>query len=289
MQLFYLLSFVGVVSHAAALPQPAEISEKHSNNVDTNLAFGLGARSYQPVLNTREDSATLVSLKRRDGSDGNSGGSGPLSPPLFTYEDIQKIIASFFKDSDFSSANISSTIDKVKDGIVSFYKDGEKAGKEIGDPAGPMLARSIERAIYVYVALVGWMQKEENNILLVTYTVLGAAKFREIFRTFMTTLRELAKIADKKEREVTGAVSNILTKTGTVIENVNTIHTSFKDIFAGRIKLFTLLESPLKDFESTKVLYGYISNVVTSIDKFLTDQQKIHDDIIKALEPPPPK
>ncbi|KAH6585030.1 hypothetical protein BASA61_007102 [Batrachochytrium salamandrivorans] len=198
-------------------------------------------------------------------------------------------MTSSLKKGDLSSANITATIDRVGDGAVGFYKEGEKAGKEIGGTAGPMLARYLERAIYVIVALTGWMEKEAKSILLVTYTVVGEAKYTEIFRTFLTALRESAKLADKKEREVTGAVSNILTKTGTVIENVNTIHTSFKDTFNNRIALFTLLGSPLKDFEAGKILYENISNVVTSLDKFLTEQQKIYDNIIKALEPPPSK
>ncbi|KAH6592910.1 hypothetical protein BASA50_007748 [Batrachochytrium salamandrivorans] len=292
MQLLYLLSFVGVVSHAAAFPQPAGLSEKYSSNADITLASFLGARSYQPALNPKEDSATLMSLKRRDDSDGASGdngGSGPSSPLLLTYDDIQKVIGSFFKDSDFSSENMASTIDKVGDGAVGFYKDGEKAEKEMGDPAGAMLKRSIDRAIYVIVALVGWMEKEAKSILLAIHSVVGEAKYTEIFRAFLTALRESAKLTDKKERQVTGAVSNILTKTGTVIENVNTIHTSFGDLFNSRIKLFTLLGSPLKEFEATKVLYDNISNAMTSLGKFLADQQTIHDDIIKALEPPPSK
>ncbi|KAH9274943.1 hypothetical protein BASA83_002655 [Batrachochytrium salamandrivorans] len=242
MQLFYLLSFVAAVSHAAALPQPAGLSDKYSSNVDITFASFLGARSYQPVLNSKEDSATLVSLKRRADSDGASGKprrSSPPPSPLLTPEDVEKIIAKFFKDSDFTSANISSTIDKVGDGAVDFYKDGERAGKEIGGTAGPMLKRYLDRDIY--------------------------------------------------EGEVVKAVSNILTKTGTVIENVNTINTSFKDLFDSRMKLFTLLGSPLKDSEAGKILYGHISNVVTSLGKFVADQQKIHDDIIKALGPPPPK
>ncbi|KAH6601547.1 hypothetical protein BASA61_001926 [Batrachochytrium salamandrivorans] len=65
MQFFYLLSFVVVASYAAALPQPAELSEQYSNNVDTTLASILKARSYQPVSNSQKDSATLVSLERR--------------------------------------------------------------------------------------------------------------------------------------------------------------------------------------------------------------------------------
>ncbi|KAH6566581.1 hypothetical protein BASA62_006615 [Batrachochytrium salamandrivorans] len=79
MQFFYLFSFVVVASYAAALPQPAEISEKHSNDVNTNLAYDLETRSYQPVFNSQGDSATLTSLKRRD-----NGGSGTSSPPAMT-------------------------------------------------------------------------------------------------------------------------------------------------------------------------------------------------------------
>ncbi|KAH6566233.1 hypothetical protein BASA62_006830 [Batrachochytrium salamandrivorans] len=79
MQLFHLFSFVAVASYAAALPQPAGLSEKYSKNVDTTLASGLEARSCQPGLNSYKDSATLVSLKRRDDSEGlpedNSEGS----------------------------------------------------------------------------------------------------------------------------------------------------------------------------------------------------------------------
>ncbi|KAH6599630.1 hypothetical protein BASA50_002973 [Batrachochytrium salamandrivorans] len=74
MQLFHLFSFVVVASYAAALPQPAGLSEKYSSNVDTNLASGLEARSYQPVLNSQKNPATLMSLERR----ANSGsGSSP--------------------------------------------------------------------------------------------------------------------------------------------------------------------------------------------------------------------
>ncbi|KAH6597968.1 hypothetical protein BASA50_004122 [Batrachochytrium salamandrivorans] len=73
MQFFYLFSFVVAASYAAALPQPAGLSEKYSSNADATLASGLEARSYQPVLNSYKDSATLVSLKRRDDSEGSVG------------------------------------------------------------------------------------------------------------------------------------------------------------------------------------------------------------------------
>ncbi|KAH6587517.1 hypothetical protein BASA61_006242 [Batrachochytrium salamandrivorans] len=69
MQFFHLFSFVVAASYAAALPQPAGLSEKYSNSVDTNLASGLEARSYQPGLNSYKESAILMSLERRDDSE----------------------------------------------------------------------------------------------------------------------------------------------------------------------------------------------------------------------------
>ncbi|KAH6564913.1 hypothetical protein BASA62_007621 [Batrachochytrium salamandrivorans] len=73
--ILYLFSSVVAVSYAAALPQPAGLSEKYSNSANTTLASGLEARSYQPVLNSYKESATLMSLKRRD--DSGSGSSLP--------------------------------------------------------------------------------------------------------------------------------------------------------------------------------------------------------------------
>ncbi|KAH9271117.1 hypothetical protein BASA83_006659 [Batrachochytrium salamandrivorans] len=92
MQFFYLFSFVVAASYAAALPQPAELSEKHSSNVDATLASGLEARSYQPVLNSYKDSPTLMSLKRRDDSEGSSeenSGSDSSPPPDTTPNDSE--------------------------------------------------------------------------------------------------------------------------------------------------------------------------------------------------------
>ncbi|KAH6587137.1 hypothetical protein BASA50_001416 [Batrachochytrium salamandrivorans] len=68
MQFLHLFSFVVVASYAAALPQPAGLSEKYSNNVDTTLASGLEARSYQPELNSYKELATSTLLKRRGDS-----------------------------------------------------------------------------------------------------------------------------------------------------------------------------------------------------------------------------
>ncbi|KAH9271314.1 hypothetical protein BASA83_006403 [Batrachochytrium salamandrivorans] len=86
MQFFYLFSFAVVTFYAAALPQPAEISEKHSNDVNTNLAS--------------------------EGSSRDNGGSGSSPPPTTT---LKKRASKAFTKDDVSPMNLASTIDKVGD------------------------------------------------------------------------------------------------------------------------------------------------------------------------------
>ncbi|KAH6560364.1 hypothetical protein BASA60_000361 [Batrachochytrium salamandrivorans] len=141
MQFFYLLSFAVAASYAAALPQPAELSEKYPNNVDNNLASGLEARSYQPESNSHKDSPTLVSLKRRDDSEGSSGedsGSDSLPPPATTPKKTNGVP---FTKGDINIMNLAHIIDNVGDGSVDLYKDGEKAGKKIDNPVGGLVAK----------------------------------------------------------------------------------------------------------------------------------------------------
>ncbi|KAH9248932.1 hypothetical protein BASA81_013389 [Batrachochytrium salamandrivorans] len=114
MKFFHLFSFVVVASYAAALPQPAELSEKYSNNIDTNLASGLEARSYQPVLNSYKESATLMSLERRANS-----GSDSSPPPDTTPNET---VGEPFTYDDFSSENLADTIDKVGDDVPIFSR-----------------------------------------------------------------------------------------------------------------------------------------------------------------------
>ncbi|KAH9270892.1 hypothetical protein BASA83_006845 [Batrachochytrium salamandrivorans] len=76
-----------------SLPQPGGLSEKHSNNVDTNLVSILEARSYQPGLNSYKELATSTLLKRQDDSEGSSevdSGSGSSPSPDTTPNDSEE-------------------------------------------------------------------------------------------------------------------------------------------------------------------------------------------------------
>ncbi|KAH6586675.1 hypothetical protein BASA61_006471 [Batrachochytrium salamandrivorans] len=172
MQLFYLLSFVAVVSNAAALPQPAGLSEKYSNNVDATLASDLDARSYQPGLNFKRDSATLVSLERRDNS-----GSRQSSPPASLRQVAPNRLYNPFDRTETTTVNISATIDNVgNDGvpkmlageeeIPEIYAVGVRAGARISGNAGALLTRYLRRTQYVALALDDGRESDGNNVMV---------------------------------------------------------------------------------------------------------------------------
>ncbi|KAH6579334.1 hypothetical protein BASA50_001272 [Batrachochytrium salamandrivorans] len=313
MYFFYLLPFVVVASYAAALPQPAGLSEQYSNNVDVDLASGLEARSYQPVLDIREDLPTLMSLERRGNSGGPSGrnrGSGApspspspspstplpptlsspiLPPPTLFPQEATEILDSAFKRDDFSSANISSTIYKVGDGKVYIYKDGPKAGAAVGGPAGDMLAKYIRRIDYVDTALIRWMQIEFSNITDAIKLAMGEVEFSKISKNFFITLNALGSEVSKNERDAVMIISNIVKHINAPIQNIEAMNTLFELALNIRIQFVDKLRSRLEGVEIVKTLYGYLSNTIASIMKFSIDQQGLYVEIIKALETPPPK
>ncbi|KAH6578927.1 hypothetical protein BASA60_003464 [Batrachochytrium salamandrivorans] len=182
MQFFYLVSFVAVVSNAAALPQPAGLSEKYSNNVDTNSASGLEARSYQPELNSRKDSATLMT--------------------------------------ETTTVNISATIDNVGDDgvpkmlaeggeILEIYVAGVKAGARMGGDVGALLTRYLRRAQYVALALDRWREFEGNNVYGTIKSVLGEDEYSRISQLVIRRDIDLNNWTQDKLIEVLDAVSNI--------------------------------------------------------------------------------
>ncbi|KAH6575193.1 hypothetical protein BASA50_001224 [Batrachochytrium salamandrivorans] len=287
MQFFYLFSFAVVTFYAAALPQPAEISEKHSNDVNTNLAYDLETRSYQSVFDSQGDSATLTSLKRRDSSEGSSrdnGGSGSSPPPTTT---LKKRASKAFTKDDVSPMNLASTIDKVGDGMYIFFESGEKAGKKIGGRVGQMVAKYIRRASYVVFAIINWAKSSSTETLLTIRSGLGNYDYT----AFLPEFTEMAKKSDNDFREglkaAVGDVSNILKNVGSDIENVQKIHRSFENILYNRTSLIYKLRDVLGRFTTGKTLQGYLADISRSIGRFLAGQHHLHLAIIREFNAAP--
>ncbi|KAH6563793.1 hypothetical protein BASA60_010570 [Batrachochytrium salamandrivorans] len=117
MQFLCLFSFVVVASYAAALPQPAELSGKYPSNVNNDLASGLEARSYQPVVDTLTDSVALMSLKRRD--------DGSKQPPRTSSRATSK-----------GGDSLSKGGGSLSKGGDSLSKGGDKSSEEDDDDSG---------------------------------------------------------------------------------------------------------------------------------------------------------
>ncbi|KAH9269765.1 hypothetical protein BASA83_008241 [Batrachochytrium salamandrivorans] len=273
MQFFYLLSFVVVASYAAALPQPAELPEQYSSNVDITLASILKARSYQPVSNSKRDSATLMSLERRDDSAGLLEGNFLFGiPPLSTldYYEAKKLIYSLFKPGDFSFANISSTIKNVGDGFAKLSENGEKVGNKISGAAGGLLALGL------------------NATISFIKSITPPAEFSKAVSAFISTFDESMSKADKKEAESNDFIVNILKDAGTVFQNVEAAIQSFVDALDILVKLFDVIKTLMSKSESGRIIYDDISNMMESLAKFTEEQQKLYE-IIKTSSPPPSK
>ncbi|KAH9248415.1 hypothetical protein BASA81_013908 [Batrachochytrium salamandrivorans] len=283
MQFLYLLPFVGVVSHAAALPQPAELSEKHSNNVDITLASLFETRSYQPVLNTREDPVALMSLERRANSGGNSGGTGtPISTRIYLWQAKNTIGTVFGKD-DFNCGKLSSTIDRVGNGIAKLPDDITKVVNMIGGKAGKILETYFRRALYAKVVLEGWIRNPGESVVFIIWSGLGALEYSKIKPSLKQTAARLTAKIQAGLIEAIKSVSNILKKIGRVGENMETAHISLRDIFQGYRMFFEELIPIFLKFPSGKAYHGYLFNICKSLDKLLADQEGIYGKFAKAF------
>ncbi|KAH6586024.1 hypothetical protein BASA61_006664 [Batrachochytrium salamandrivorans] len=247
MQFFHLFSFVVAASYAAALPQPAGLSGKYSNSVDTNLASGLEARSYQPVLNSKRDSAILMSLKRRDDSEGspedNSGGStennsevstgeNSESDPFFPFKlSPNETVERHFTDDDISTNNLASTIKRVEDDFYIFFKEGEEAADKIGGDTGDRMKEYFRRNSYVNVALRFWSYESVPKILRLIGSGVGKSEYPKLEPKLTKELDEFKDGVRAGFSAVFDNTMKMLNNDGSDIDNFQNVDESFNRAF----------------------------------------------------------
>ncbi|KAH6568143.1 hypothetical protein BASA60_008757 [Batrachochytrium salamandrivorans] len=284
MQFFYLFSFVVVASYAAALPQPAELSKQYSNSVDTTLASGLEARSYQPGLNSYKDSPTLISLERRDDSEGSSGEDSESDPSFPSTSGPNKTFGSYFSDSDVSSVNLASTINRVKDDAYIFFKDGELAADKIGDPVRDMVASYFRRYAYVTAALSQWVHISVDGIVDLIKSSLGEDEHSKEEPDLTEKIKKLEVKFNADLNAIGDATSNILKDVGFFTENFQNINKLFGRTFNSRWTLLWELFPLLKKFEAGRAIEWDLTSVVHNVSDFLKEQKKLFGKIMEKLE-----
>ncbi|KAH6583797.1 hypothetical protein BASA60_001266, partial [Batrachochytrium salamandrivorans] len=235
MQFFHLFPFVVVASYAATLPQPAGLSEKHSNNADATLASGLEARSYQPGLNSQKDSATLVSLKRR-------GGSGSRQPP-----------------------SPATTPKQVENNHADVPENVKAAGKTIGGITENLLLAYFQKALYVTKSLKDWVENTGEDIVAVIKSGLGDAEYSKVESSLKEADEKLTDRANGYLRLVNAALSHIEKDVSTAKQRMETIHVSFMYLFESYTEYFEKLGLQLKKFDADS--QSFAVKTVTTIQR----------------------
>ncbi|KAH6600825.1 hypothetical protein BASA50_002029 [Batrachochytrium salamandrivorans] len=316
MQFIHLFSFVVVASYAAALPQPAGLSEKYSKNADATLASGLETRSYQPVLNSYKESATLVSLKRRDNSEGSTGdnsegsvgdnsegsagdnsegstgdnsegstgdnsGSDSSPPPATTLENTVSVP---FTDKDVTSMNLAFTINNVRYGGYTLLDDVERAGKNTHAYIRDMVTMYLGKIKYVNAALERWAETSLNNTLDVIKSYWGEDKYSKIIPDLTKRIKELNNRFRAGSNDLASTTSNLANGFHPVIANLIMTLRPVQSVLLSRTTLFWKLRNLLRKFKASKTLRGRLDDIIESIGKFRAEQQKLFDEIMKRFE-----
>ncbi|KAH6570517.1 hypothetical protein BASA62_004339 [Batrachochytrium salamandrivorans] len=244
MQFFHLFSFVVVASYAAALPQPAGLSEKYSNNVDTNLASGLEARSYQPESNSYKESATLTLLKTTEPS----------------------------------------TIGKVVNNDYIFLLEGEIAAHKIGDPVKEVMAKYFKMCAYVDSAIEFWLHKSAPHILDLIKSGLGEDKYFEVGPELTETRKTVTDDLRAGYTKISSYIVKIVKDVSSVIDSLQKIDKLFKDAFYSSIDFIRRLRLQLLRFQIDETLEVALVNIIEAINDFIIMQTNLLEEIMKGLD-----
>ncbi|KAH6589036.1 hypothetical protein BASA50_010320 [Batrachochytrium salamandrivorans] len=276
MQFFYLFSLVVAVSYAAALPRPAGLSEKYSNSANTTLASGLEARSYQPVLNSYKDSATLMSLKRRD--DSGSGSSLPSDTTPNETDDPS------FIDRFTDTINLASKIVTAINHDSIFFDEGRLAAQKIDGPVAEIVAKYLRRDVYVAFVLSKWVDKSVLGIRDYIKSGLGENEYSKIEPDLTKDIKKLEYDFKVGYDEILVYISKIAKGDGTVTYNFQKVDTLFEDFFYGNMEFIRKLRFQLEKFEAGETLKKSLADIVGAVNDFILNQSVLCHKIIKGLD-----
>ncbi|KAH6583547.1 hypothetical protein BASA61_007947, partial [Batrachochytrium salamandrivorans] len=251
MHFFHLVSFVVAASYAAALPQPAGLSEKYSSNADFALVSGLEARSYQPGFNSHKDSATLVSLKRRDDSEGSSGessGSSTSPPPATTREPIVLDTSIPRGKSLFGAMLLLSVANGFGTGLGDVPENAAAAGASVGGSTGNLLVEYLKDAAYATDYLEYWVGYAGESMVAVIKSNLSAEEYAKVEPSLKKTGEKVATDASDNLKKVTDALLAIEQNPALAKPKLDVIQAAFECVLESYRVYFDMLLSQLNKF-----------------------------------------
>ncbi|KAH9245211.1 hypothetical protein BASA81_017307 [Batrachochytrium salamandrivorans] len=214
-------------------------------------------------------------LKRRDDSEGSFGENSGSDSFLPSTLDPNEPFKSPFTDSNVSSMNLASTIDNVGDGNANLYKDGEKVRQKISGPAGDMVTKYIRKNVYVNVALRHWAHESVPGILEKIKSLWGDDEYSRLEPDLTKDIKKWEDEFRTGLNAIVDATTNILKDVGSVTENLQKIGRSFQRTLYNRGLLISQLMRPMRLFESSKALLGYLGRISRSLGS--CDSKKARD------------
>ncbi|KAH6563229.1 hypothetical protein BASA50_006712 [Batrachochytrium salamandrivorans] len=282
MQFLHLFSFVVVASYAAALPQPAGLSEQYSNNIDVDLASGLEARSYQPGSNFHKDSATLVSLKRR----GNRGSGSSLSyvsaPQNLVFETNTP-----FGKAQFSARLLSSVIKEFGNGLGDAPENVKAAGAAVSGDTGDLLVQYVQRSLQAADSLNDWVKGAEQNLFTAIKSGLGDEEYFKVKPLLDDASKKLTADASDNRQQVTVALFNITRTFDLVKLEIDAVQAAFGRVFEDYEFYIKTLQPHLNKFASGQDINKYLSDGVESLVKFSLKQERLYFTVRNGIQDAP--
>ncbi|KAH9269719.1 hypothetical protein BASA83_008191 [Batrachochytrium salamandrivorans] len=277
MQFFHLFSFVVVASYAAALPQPAGLSEKYSNNVDANLVSGLEARSYQPGLNSPKNSATLTLLKRQDDSE-----ESPEDNSEDDYEDESPL-----EEAESDLWALSSIIDQATPYISGVPENVKAAGEAVGGDAEKALVEYFERALHVREELKKWIEDSGDNLDTVIKSGLSGEEYANVESSLKEAKDKLTADVSDNLQQVNAALSVIAETPGSAKQGMETVHAALGRVFDAYKVYFEVLKSQMGRVEDSEAIQEHFSEASASFVTFASRRQDFYDEVTQKLEAAP--
>ncbi|KAH6592052.1 hypothetical protein BASA50_008335 [Batrachochytrium salamandrivorans] len=286
MQFLYLFSFVVAASYAAALPQPAGLSEKYSNNADATLASDLEARSYQPGLNSHKDSATLVSLKRRGNYEG-SDPSPPSPPSASTPGHTQWGPKDPVKKTEFRTQTLSLMINELGKGLIGAPKDIKEVGAAVGGTVEETLVEYLRNARQATDSLKNWVNDAEEGLVITIKSGLGDDEYSKVKSLLDDASEKLKADVSDNLQQVADALSNIKGKTVPVKPELDAVQQALGRVFKDYELYLKAFQHQLSKFVAGQEFNERLAAGVTSLENFSLKQQDLYFTVRNGLNDAP--
>ncbi|KAH6592050.1 hypothetical protein BASA50_008333 [Batrachochytrium salamandrivorans] len=286
MQFLYLFSFVVAASYAAALPQPAGLSEKYSNNADATLASDLEARSYQPGSNSHKDSATLVSLKRR-GNYGGSDPSPPSPPSASTPDHTQWGPKDPVEKTEFRTQTLSLMIKELGKGLIGAPKYIEEVGAAVGGTVEETLVEYLRNARQATDSLKNWVNDAEEGLVIAIKSGLGDDEYSKVKSLLDDASEKLKADVSYNLQQVADALSNIKGKTVPVKPELDAVQQALGRVFKDYELYLKAFQHQLSKFVAGQEFNERLAAGVTSLENFSLKQQDLYFTVRNGLNDAP--